>query len=427
MTCVAQGGVDERITDEQLRSALYAVLDRHRPARRVLAVPPDMSRLHSRAGTLTRFVWEYFGPRLAAVLPAIGTHYPMSRAEIDTMFPGVPHGLFCEHNWKRDLATLGTVPSDYIRELSEGRLDFSWDAQVNRLLADGDMDLILSIGQVVPHEVIGMANYNKNIFVGTGGRDGINKSHYLGAVYGMERIMGRADTPVRRLLNYASREFARSLPIIYVLTVVAMESDGSLALRGLFIGDDDDCFNRAAELSAQVNLTRVPRPLQKVVVYLDPAEFKSTWIGNKSIYRTRMAIADGGELIVLAPGVREFGEDKENDRLIRKYGYVGVDQVVELVARNRELADSLGAAAHLVHGATEGRFGVTYCPGGLSRQEIESVGFGWADLQRMRRRYNPDTLQHGFNRLPDNEEVFFVSNPALGLWVEEDRFAAQPA
>ena len=424
MTLVARGGPTEQISDEELRRELYQALDQYASARRVLAVPPDMSRFHSRAGTLTRFVWDYYGDRLAAVLPAIGTHYPMSPAEIDEMYPGVPQELFREHNWKKDLTTLGTVPADYVEELSEGKLNFSWDAQVNSLLTDGGMDLILSIGQVVPHEVIGMANYNKNIFVGTGGRDGINKSHYLGAVYGMERIMGRADNPVRSVLNYASRHFAQALPIVYVLTVIGTEADGSLVVRGLFIGDDEDCFYRAAELSAQVNLTRVARPPQKMVVYLDPSEFKSTWIGNKSIYRTRMAIADGGELVVLAPGVAEFGEDKENDRLIRKYGYVGVDRVLELVDKHQELADSLGAAAHLMHGSSEGRFRVTYCPGKLSREEIESVGFGYADLTEMMERYNPELLRPGFNHLSDGEELFFVSNPALGLWVRPD-FAAE--
>ncbi len=427
MTYAAIGGADQRLSDDQLRSTLYSVLDQHRAARRVLAIPPDMSRFHSRAGTLTRFTWDYLQSRLAAVLPAIGTHYPMTAAQIDEMFPGVQHQLFREHNWRDDLATLGTVPAEFVHQISEGKLDFDWPAQVNRLLTDDGMDLILSIGQVVPHEVIGMANYNKNILIGTGGRDAINKSHYLGAVYGMERIMGRADTPVRALLNWASREFAQALPIIYVLTVVAMESDGSLTVRGLFIGDDDDCFYRAAALAAEVNLIRVQRPLQKVVVYLDPAEFRSTWLGNKSIYRTRMAIADGGELIVLAPGVREFGEDKENDRLIRKYGYVGVDEVIELVAQHRELAESLGAAAHLVHGAPQGRFRVTYCPGGLSRHEIESVGFSYADLREMSRRYDPRTLQHGLNRLTNGEEVFFVSNPALGLWVREDLLPQSPS
>src|SRR6056297_3229256 len=148
----------------------------------------------------------------------------------------------------------------------------------------------------------------QNLFVGTGGVEGINKSHYLGAVYGTERIMGRINTPVRELMNYASDHFARDLPVVYILTVVAIEADGSLATKGLFIGDDRECYEKAAALAQQVNIVQVEKPLKRVVAYLDPGEYSSTWIGNKSVYRSRMAIEDGGELIVLAPGVKEFGE-----------------------------------------------------------------------------------------------------------------------
>lgn len=188
-------------------------------------------------------------------------------------------------------------------------------------LWNGGHDLILSIGQVVPHEVMGMANFNKNIFVGTGGSEAINFSHFIGAVYGMERMMGRADNPLRRVLNYASTHFLTKLPLVYMLTVIGRGSNGQLVTRGVFVGDGEECFMKAAELSLEVNFELLDAPLEKVVVYLDPEEFKSTWLGNKSIYRTRMAIADNGELIVLAPGVHRFGEDDRIDELIRKYGY----------------------------------------------------------------------------------------------------------
>ncbi len=326
------------------------------------------------------------------------------------------------HDWRNGLATLGEVPASFIREQSEGKLDFAWPAQVDKLLVDGGFDLILSIGQVVPHEVIGMANYNKNIFVGTGGAEGINKSHYLGAVHGMERIMGRADTPVRRVLNYASDHFAKHLPIVYVLTVVGSDDAGRLVTRGLFIGDDVECFERAAELSLKVNFFTLDREIQKAVVYLDPAEYKSTWIGNKSVYRTRMALADGAELIVLAPGVREFGEDPTIDKLIRKYGYRGTPAVLKDVQENADLAGSLGAAAHLIHGSSEGRFRITYCPGGLTRKETEGVNFGFARLGDMLAKYDPSKLKDGYN-LVEGEEIFFVSNPALGLWTHRGRWA----
>ena len=323
--------------------------------------------------------------------------------------------------------TLGEVPGEFIKQVSEGAVDYPWPAQVNKLLVDGGFDLILSLGQVVPHEVVGMANYNKNIFVGTGGSEGINKSHFIGAAYGMEKMMGRADTPVRKVFNYASENFAAYLPIIYVQTVVGLNRDGKLQTYGLFIGDDFEVFDKAAKLSLEVNFEMVDKPLKKVVVWLDPTEFKSTWLGNKSIYRTRMAIADGGELIVLAPALKEFGEDKEIDRLIRKYGYFGTPHTLKVTAENQELQNNLGAAAHLIHGSSEGRFSITYCPGkkpgNLTKEEIESVGFKWADYDKMVASYNPEFLKDGFNTLPNGEEIFYISNPALGLWAYRDRFA----
>jgi len=295
-----------------------------------------------------------------------------------------------------------------------------WPAQVNRLITQGGFDLILSIGQVVPHEVIGMANYNKNILVGTGGRDSINRSHYLGAVYGMERIMGRAENPVRNVLNYASAHFLRHLPIVYVLTVVGRTADGGLAVRGLFIGDDAECFHRAADLSLKVNFEILEAPILKCAVYLDPHEFHSTWLGNKAIYRTRMAMADGAELIILAPGVDRFGEDRAIDALIRKYGYRGTPATLEAVKANEDLSGDLSAAAHLIHGSSEGRFTIRWCPGQLCKEEVEGVGFAFGDLKTMLPRYSPQKLRHGYNCV-DGEEVFFIPNPGLGLWAHRGK------
>ena len=416
-------GSDQTVlTDEDLKQGLFEALQLLGEKKKVLALPPDFTRFHSRAGILTKHAYEFYREKLTDILPAIGTHFPMSEVEIDKMFPSVPANLFRNHDWRNDVVTLGEVPAEFLKEVSEGKVDYPWPAQVNKLLVEGGFDLILSIGQVVPHEVVGMANYNKNIFVGTGGSEGIHKSHFLGAAYGMERMMGRADTPVRKVLNYASDHFAGDLPVMYVQTVIGRDEDGKLVVRGLFIGDDIEVFNLAAELSLKVNFQMVDKPLKKVVVYLDPEEFKSTWLGNKSVYRTRMAIADGGELIVLAPGLREFGEDRQIDRLIRKYGYVNTPRVLELVDQNEDLRSNLSAAAHLIHGSSEGRFSITYCPGYLSREEIESVNFKYADLQEMIKIYNPEKLKDGFNTLSDGEEIFYISNPALGLWAAEERF-----
>jgi len=337
------------------------------------------------------------------------------------MFPGVPEDLFRVHDWRNDVVTAGVVPGEYISEITGGKLDYSWPAQVNKLLKNGGHDLILSVGQVVPHEVTGMANYTKNILVGTGGSEGINKSHFLGAVYGIEKLLGKPDNPVRQLLNYAAAKYLSDLPIVYVLTVIGRDETGKLVPRGLYIGDNPDVFKLAADLSLKVNFTVLDKPLKKVVVYLDAGEYKSTWLGNKSIYRTRMAMADDGELIVLAPGLKEFGEDKEIDRLIRKYGYRGTPATLKALGENKELQNNLSAAAHLIHGSSEGRFTITYCPGYLSREEIESVNFRYGDLKEMIKKYNPEKLKEGINILPGGEEIYYISNPATGLWSTRER------
>ena len=420
MLYFGHGSETDNLNAQDLKEGLFAAFEKLGKRKKVLVVPPDVTRFYSRAGELTRYALQYYGAALTDILPALGTHSAMTSQEINRMFGDVPHSLFRVHDWRGGLTTLGHVPAEFVHRVSEGKLNYEWPAQVDKLLVEGKFDLIFSPGQVVPHEVIGMANYNKNIFVGTGGAEGINKSHFLGAVYGMERIMGRVDTPVRKVLNYASEHFAKEMPIVYALTVVNSTANGPVT-RGLFIGDDEKCFRCAAELSLKVNFQMLDEPLKKVVVYLDPHEYKSTWLGNKSIYRTRMAMAGGGELIVLAPGLKEFGEDKEIDRLIRKYGYVGTDRVLEDVNKNEDLRNNLSAAAHLIHGSSEGRFSITYCPGKVSKQEIESVNFKYADLKQMQAMYNPEKLKDGLNTV-NGEEIFFISNPGLGLWSWRERF-----
>jgi len=417
-----KGSPDFEFNNDDLKKAIFEALDKIGTCKKVMAIPPDFTRYHSFAGRLTNFAWQYFGERLTDVLPALGTHTAMTDVQIGKMFGDIPKNIFRVHDWRNDVVTLGEVPAKYVKKVSDDKVNFAWPAQVNKLLVQGGYDLILSIGQVVPHEVIGMANYNKNIFVGTGGVEGINKSHFLGATYGMERIMGRANNPVRDFLNYASEHFAAHLPIVYVLTVVGKNAESELVVKGVFIGDDVECFEKAANLSLQVNFDMLDKPLDKVVVYLDPEEFKSTWLGNKAIYRTRMAIADDGELIILAPGIKEFGEDAQIDKIIRKYGYLSTPEILKLTEENEDLQNNLSAAAHLIHGSSENRFKITYCPGHLSREEIESVNFNYADINVMMKKYNPDILLDGFNTMVDIEDIYYISNPALGLWSYKGNF-----
>ncbi|MDX9812038.1 MAG: lactate racemase domain-containing protein [Bacteroidales bacterium] len=417
------GSENTIITPDELKHGIFSALEKLGRKKKVLAIPPDQTRIHSRAGDITTLLYRYYGENLRDILPALGTHVPMSSRQIEEMFGDIPQSLFRVHDWRNDVVTVGTVPGEYVSDITGGALDYSWPAQLNKLVINGQHDLILSIGQVVPHEVIGMANYNKNLFVGTGGSEGINKSHFIGAVYGMEKMMGKADTPVRQLLNYASRNFIPHLPVVYILTVIGRDDSGELVMRGLFIGDDQEAFIMAADLSVKVNFTVLDEPLKKVVVFLDPSEFTSTWLGNKSIYRTRMAMADNGEIVVIAPGLKEFGEDREIDRLIRKYGYQGTPATLRFVKENAELRNNLGAAAHFIHGSSEGRFAVTYAPGHLSKEEIESVNFSYASLEDVIRRYDPGKLKDGYNILPDGEKIYFIPNPAIGLWASKEKLS----
>ena len=408
------------LSESEIRSALIASLPQKLPGR-VLLLPPDYTRMYSGAGMTTAIYYEYLTSNGVDVdvMPALGTHAPMTEAEVKAFFRGVvPMEKIIVHRWRDDVVKIGSVPGDFVASVSEGLVDTPIDVEVNRRIVGGEYGLIISMGQVVPHEVVGMANYSKNIFVGCGGSSMINSSHMLGAFYGLERIMGRDFSPVRKVFDYAEENFLKDVPLLYVLTTTTNKGD-EISVHGLYIGRERSNFEAAVADAQKYNLIHMDEPIKKCVVYLDPREFKSTWLGNKAVYRTRMAIADGGELIVLAPGVVKFGEDEENDRLIRKYGYVGRENVLRLVKApgNDDLRANMSVAAHLIHGSSDGRFSVTYCtrPENCSEAEIRDVAFGWADFSEMSKKYDPASLKDGWNDVC-GERIFYISNPALGLW-----------
>lgn len=410
---------EKGISGEQLEKMLNDLLVQYPDAKKVLIIPPDYTRCYSYAGEITQLLYKKLSPSAQIdVMPALGTHMAMNEDEMQKFFGDVvPRDRIIVHHWQTDTVCLGYVPAEVCSEISNGLFPEQIDVEVNHLLVDGGYDLILSVGQVVPHEVVGMANYSKNIFVGTGGREMINKSHMLSAICGMEKALGVIDSPARKVYDYAQQHFIDGkLPLVYLQTVTTREND-TLKLHGLYIGESRKPFEKAAELAQKLNIIHVDHRAKKVVTYLDPEELKTTWVGNKGIYRTRMTVADGGELIVLAPGVIAFGENEEMDKMTRKYGYTGTEHILELY-RQGVFEGRLMSAAHLMQGSTEGRFTVTYAtkPENLSKEEIESVGYQWADYNEITKRYNPETLKEGWNVLPDGEEVYFVGTPALGLW-----------
>ena len=421
---------DNGLSNDEIAKLLKKSIEdwqsRRGAVKNALIVPPDFTRFHSNAGFITQVFYKLLTAVGANVdiLPALGTHVPVSESQWKTMFGEIPYSKMLVHNWRTDVVKLGEVPAEEVTRLSDGLWKDPVDVEVNRLLMDEKYDLIVSPGQVVPHEVIGMANHAKNIFVGIGGADMINKSHMIGAVCGMEKAMGRDHTPVRQLFDYAFEHYVAKRPILWVLTVNTAPG-GKITSHGLFIGEGRNCLTEAVKLAQKKNIDYVEHGLKKCVVYLDPSEFSSTWLGNKAIYRTRMAMADGGELIILAPGVKQFGEDKKVDELIRKYGYRGRLHTLEVFKRNdaEDLRQNMGAAAHLIHGSSDGRFSITYCVKNITKDEIEGVGFAAADYDEMAAKYDPKKLKYGYNMV-DGEEIYFIPNPALGLWINKEKFNA---
>ncbi|MDR0249131.1 MAG: lactate racemase domain-containing protein [Oscillospiraceae bacterium] len=374
-----------------------------RSLKKVLLLPPDTTRAHSFAGEVTRELFSLLEGCHIDVMPALGTHDPMTKQECAD-FLGVPYTSVIHHDWRAGIARLGDVPAALVSELSGGLMNEPIPVEVNRLLLDPSYNLIVSIGQVVPHEVAGMANYSKNIFVGCGGDGMINATHILSAYHGIERTLGRTDTPVRAVLDYAEDTFIASLPLLYVMTVVSGDK-----LSGLFIGRGRRLFEQAAALSRKENIIYAERPFHRVLARLPAHEYKSTWLANKAIYRLRLALAPGARLVVSAPGVARFGEDARLDRLIRKYGYRSREEIIGCIAANEDLRSCLSAAAHIMHSSPEGAFTVTYATPLVTREEMESVGFGYMG--------------------PEEADAFaadcdaVIDNPALGLWALRERLA----
>ena len=414
-------GISEEQLSELVDQLADAWIERPR-VKRLLLLPPDHTRLHSFAGQITGLLWTRLHEQIEIdVLPALGTHKPMKEHQLRMMFGDeIPLERFVPHDWENDLEPLGTLSREFMSELSGDRINADIEVAVNKRIVSGQYDLVLSIGQVVPHEVIGFANHSKNICIGCGGGEMLHYSHFLGAVHGIEQTLGNIDTPVRRLVDEGFYRFVKPKADVRFLLTVVEDTTAGPRLKALTAGTDSECFRWAAQLSGQCNITSVVEPFSRCVVYLDPSEFTSTWLGNKAIYRTRKAMADGGELIILAPAVDTFGEAEAIDKLIRQYGYRGTENTLAALENDDLLANSLSAAAHLIHGSTEGRFNVTYCTGeGLTPEEIRSVGYAHQPYEHVADEFGVDDLSDGLHEGPDGQPFYFIRNPALGLWIHD--------
>lgn len=389
--------------------------------KRVLLLPPDITRAHSGAGWITETLYNFFAQMADVyVIPTLGQHVPHTPEQNVWMFGSIPEEKIIKHDWRRDGKQIGVVPADYVSKITQGKADWDIPISINRLVLEGNWDIIINVGHVVPHEVLGFANHNKNYFIGLGGKDTICASHMAAASYGIENNLGSLITPLRHCYNKAENEFLSHLPDVYIQVVMAYNKAGNLVHTGFYCGNDVDTYLQAAKQSMAENITIVP-PLKKVVAVMQGDEFFSTWVANKAVYRTRKAMADGGELLIIAPGLKRFGEQDDVDVLIRKYGYSGTEKVMKYWKENDDLQDLTHATAHLIHGSSEGRFKITYAPGHLTKEEIESVNFGYMDYNEAISRYNPEKLKNGFNTMPDGEEIYFISTPSAGLWTTKEK------
>lgn len=390
----------------------------------VLLLPPDITRAHSGAGELTEMIYKLLPWECkVSVMPTLGQHVPHTKEENRRMFGNIPEACFLVHDWRNDCKKIGEVSAEYVKEVSAGKADFSIPVIINRKVVENNYDLIINVGHVVPHEVLGFANYNKNYFIGLGGKEMICASHMMAALCGIENNLGQLITPLRACYNKAEKEFLSHLRHVYVLIVMARNREDNLVTTGIYVGDGIETYLMAAKKSQKQNIKVFAKPVKKIVAFMQGDEFRSTWVANKAIYRTRMAIANQGELLIIAPGLERFGEQPEVDALIRKYGYHGTPYVIQHYKTNRDMQDLAHATAHLIHGSSEGRFSITYAPGKLRREEIEGVGFKYKDLDEALNTYNPDKMKEGWNKMPDGEDVYYINSPAAGLWAYKDRIA----
>ncbi|OYN92374.1 lactate racemase domain-containing protein [Parenemella sanctibonifatiensis] len=394
---------------------------------RVLLLPPDITRAHSGAGYITEHFYELLDAQGCDVhvIPTLGQHVPHTPEENTWMFGSIPHEKIHAHDWKNTVTNVGTLEGDFLKEKTGGIADWDIPIDLNSMLVDEEWDLIINIGHVVPHEVLGFANHNKNYFIGLGGKRLLGASHIASAMYGIENNLANLLTPVRQCFNEAQERFLSHLPDVFFQVVMDYDEDQKLRHTGVFVGDDLETYLSAARASRDQNITVFDEPVKKVVAVMQADEFHATWVANKAVYRTRMAIADGGELLIIAPGVERFGEQPEVDALVRKYGYRPKDTILELYKTEADMQDIPHGTAHLIHGSSEDRFTITYAPSGLTKEEIEGVGYGYMDLDEALARYNPETMTDGWNTMPDGEEVFYISTPSAGLWSTREKLAGR--
>lgn len=388
---------------DDLRGILCQALEVIRPGERVLAIIPDKTR-DDNTRELFPIANEFLKKRGVASFDALvaqGTHPPMSAAQKLSKIGNADfRGSLFDHRWDDpdELITLGELSAETVRELTGGLIDQAVPVSINKLLASGIYDTVLVFGATVPHEVAGFAGGAKYFFPGVAGPELTHTTHWLGALAGIENIIGQVETPTRHLIEAA----ADLIPArIISLNTVVSRYDGDLVTYALFAGDIKEAFRRAAEVSRQVHIRYTGRKYKRVVALLDP-HYDELWVGGKASYKLGAIIEEGGELIIYAPHLTKLSET--HGALIEKYGYAPLESVRDMLGVSQELRENLCIAAHLAHVAYAGRldqrgkvvprYQITMATG-LDEETCRRVNLGYLDyrvLDYEAMRADPDTL-----------------------------------
>src|SRR5215203_2404323 len=323
------------------------------PDARVLAIIPDKTR-DDNTHLLFPIANEFLMNRGVAAFDALvaqGTHPPMSQAQKlakigDTDF----HGRLYDHRWDQpdELVTIGELSAERVRELTGGLIEQAVPVSINKLLEPENYDTVLVFGATVPHEVAGFAGGAKYFFPGVAGPELTHTTHWLGALAGIENIIGQVETPTRHLIE-AAAAFVPT-PVI-ALTTVSTRDQSGFKTRALFAGDLRGTVRRAAEVSQQVHVRYTGRRYKRVVALLDD-HYDELWVGGKASYKLGGIIERGGELIIYAPHLSAISAT--HGALIEKYGYAPLERVRDMVEGSDELRANLCVAAHLAHVAYAG-------------------------------------------------------------------------
>jgi len=391
------------LTVADLREIVWQALEVIRPGERVLAIIPDKTR-DDNTHELFPIANEFLQKRGVASFDALvaqGTHPPMSAAQKRSKIGNADfRGSLFDHRWDDpdELITLGELSGETVSELTGGLIDNAVPVSINKLLAPGIYDTVLVFGATVPHEVAGFAGGAKYFFPGVAGPELTHTTHWLGALAGIENIIGQVETPTRRLIEAA----ADLIPArIISLNTVISRIDGELVTYALFTGDIREAFRRAAEVSRQVHIRYTGRKYKRVIALLDP-HYDELWVGGKASYKLGAIIEEGGELIIYAPHLTKLSET--HGELIEKYGYAPLESVRDMLGVSQELRENLCIAAHLAHVAYAGRldqhgkvvprYQITMATG-LDEATCRRVNLGYLDYRTLdyeAMRADPDTL-----------------------------------